>query len=1191
MDFRIDSDFTTFVSARTTSTMDLARVIASKLPDSEHILAVLAREQVSGRGRGGSTWKQAGIESKAGVPANGTPSSLGTPTSMSQPDLDALKIFSSFAGALELETDMLPLTFVVPAARLKIPVEWLTQAVGCAMLDALRQTTLFMRTTFTELPYFNHDPDCELLIKWPNDLVYKAQTLGKETIANQASSQISYHKVAGILCETSSQGQNFSSFFIGIGLNLFARPAGESAAGSVWEWLVDAYSPKKAERAAAHKWLGGLGNRRVVLSRLCSALQTELAEYICVPRSSGQLKGLTLERSLPQGTILRVNKGAHTGPFAGLSDNGGLLLEGIREPFVVGDVVPLVAPPPRTSGRSSHAGVGVPRVASGADTRADTGAGSQKVTPTTALHGGTAQGNATQIAPSRPPEAQVVGFDFGNSRLHWAIIPIIPMRRASDNGWLQGDIFYSLTPEEFKVALRPLLEALKPSRHADVRFVYTSVSDRKRTLHCLEIISELCRVAFPEIKIIHEEVSADLILEISGMQGQYSADSLGADRALRFAAARHRASMTSKAVAVVSAGTALTGECVSPEGRILDSFIAPGLQMSLDALYQFTAKLPKLEWASNLQVPSDNKPDQASHIPDGLKGEELAPSQEFSTQAALLRGVTLTLLGAVEILLRTHAVSEVIVTGGNAAEIVLLLQGTPGLLPDGCQCHANRALELQTLIELAKHTQKNHPHRRTGIGPFLTARTLLGQAAVAQTAPLEAVLGTSSLVMSSAISSVTPSGKPSFQGSMGESQTQINEPSETSSGLIRSMLRARVINRDVLMKVTPRREEFRKLGGRAENVGIGDRFDRFLANRFQFHTRELWRARILAGEVLIQHNAPKNPLESPLEGPANMSAVKHTYRLKPFDQVWVFHPPEYEPDSLGTCEVVADDGDTVVFSKPGNLVIHAAGLYGRNTFIGLARSMGYGDAAPVHRIDRETSGLLVCARSPKMRNAFAKAFREGTMRKMYIAVSKGQTPLPDRFRVEMPIGGAPWSRIRLKLWVGGPDAQDAQTHVARLSQHEDYSLFACLPQTGRTNQIRIHLAAIGHWIVGDKMYHPDEQVFLDFYEHGMTPWVQEQTLFARHLLHNTAIQAPGDIDLPIGHTGIVCPFSPDMMEYEVFRALLEKACIPLEPTLQMECLHELFQTLADWDFSLAPVMSECPAASAERLAVLGLGST
>ena len=295
------------------------------------------------------------------------------------------------------------------------------------------------------------------------------------------------------------------------------------------------------------------------------------------------------------------------------------------------------------------------------------------------------------------------------------------------------------------------------------------------------------------------------------------------------------------------------------------------------------------------------------------------------------------------------------------------------------------------------------------------------------------------------------------------------------------------------------------MGKRLENIE-GLRIDGYMAKKFPFQNRDTWFQRITRGEVLVEHNSPKDRL--PLDF-SKLRLVKPTYKLKNFDQIWSFHPHEYEPDVIEKIEIVHDDGDICVFSKPPNMVIHAAGLYQKNTFIHIASKMGYAECAPVHRIDRETSGLLVSARTTRLRRKISDAFKEGNIEKMYLAVTKGERILPEKFRVTLPIGQTSHSRsqIRLKLWIDTEEAQEAETWFAKLATFEDYTLFACLPQTGRTNQIRIHLAAVGHWIVGDKMYHKDENVFIEFYEKGFTPWVHEQTLFPRHMLHNTGFMA------------------------------------------------------------------------------------
>jgi len=139
--------------------------------------------------------------------------------------------------------------------------------------------------------------------------------------------------------------------------------------------------------------------------------------------------------------------------------------------------------------------------------------------------------------------------------------------------------------------------------------------------------------------------------------------------------------------------------------------------------------------------------------------------------------------------------------------------------------------------------------------------------------------------------------------------------------------------------------------------------------------------------------------------------------------------------------------------------------------------------------------------------------------------------------LDQPIGRAVDSRIRLKSWINTPCAVSAVTVCTVLAQWEDFVLVACLPKTGRTNQIRIHLAAFGLWIVGDKMYHPNEDVFIEYYEKGLTPWVLSQTLFSRHMLHNAFL-------CPEGREPFIAPIPQDILDLEAARKLMEIANIP-----------------------------------------------
>lgn len=296
-----------------------------------------------------------------------------------------------------------------------------------------------------------------------------------------------------------------------------------------------------------------------------------------------------------------------------------------------------------------------------------------------------------------------------------------------------------------------------------------------------------------------------------------------------------------------------------------------------------------------------------------------------------------------------------------------------------------------------------------------------------------------------------------------------------------------------------------KLGARIEHAQDLMRVDSYLAKKFPFLSRVKWQARIKKGEVRVTS-----------AGRDLTTSLKTTYTLKKYDQLWysqnlsaiekVRPPDSYENVHI---DVIYDDGDVCIFSKPPYMVVHPVGIYGHNNFLTHISKMGYRDCSPVHRIDRETSGILVCARKTQTRRDISQLFRENKVKKFYLAITKGSTSVENHFVVDAPIGTPENSAIRLKLWTHGRDAIPASTEFNLLGKKDDFHLFACFPKTGRTNQIRIHLASIGQWIVGDKMYHPDENVFLEFYEKGYTDWVHKNVLFPRHLLHNTGISIPG----------------------------------------------------------------------------------
>ena len=170
------------------------------------------------------------------------------------------------------------------------------------------------------------------------------------------------------------------------------------------------------------------------------------------------------------------------------------------------------------------------------------------------------------------------------------------------------------------------------------------------------------------------------------------------------------------------------------------------------------------------------------------------------------------------------------------------------------------------------------------------------------------------------------------------------------------------------------------------------------------------------------------------------------------------------------------DDDLIVVAKPAGLVVHPGAGHAGGTLVNglLARFpevAGIGEPARpgiVHRLDRDTSGLLVVARSPRAFDALVDAIARREVERGYVALVWGHLDAP-RGVIDAPIGRSTSRRTRMAVREGGREARTSYEVVRELTD-PDVSLLACRLETGRTHQIRVHLAAIGHPIVGDGAY-------------------------------------------------------------------------------------------------------------------------
>ena len=176
-----------------------------------------------------------------------------------------------------------------------------------------------------------------------------------------------------------------------------------------------------------------------------------------------------------------------------------------------------------------------------------------------------------------------------------------------------------------------------------------------------------------------------------------------------------------------------------------------------------------------------------------------------------------------------------------------------------------------------------------------------------------------------------------------------------------------------------------------------------------------------------------------------------------------------------------------------------------------------GQVSIVNRLDRETSGLLLVAKTGAAARDFGLLMQRQQLRKEYLAIVWGWPEWEDKI-VDAPLdrqGKHQKSAIWLKQIIH-PAGVPAQTEffVARrfrglTSSGERFSLIRAIPRTGRTHQIRVHLASIGHPIVGDKIYGPDEELYLHFIESGWTYELEQRLLLPRHALHSAKLAIDG----------------------------------------------------------------------------------
>lgn len=264
----------------------------------------------------------------------------------------------------------------------------------------------------------------------------------------------------------------------------------------------------------------------------------------------------------------------------------------------------------------------------------------------------------------------------------------------------------------------------------------------------------------------------------------------------------------------------------------------------------------------------------------------------------------------------------------------------------------------------------------------------------------------------------------------------------------------------------------------------GERIDKYLAETEETLSRSFLQKLIKDGKIIV-----------------NGKGIKPRYELNPGEEIVLCLPDLEEPEALPESipiDILYEDADLIVVNKSKGMVVHPAAGHNSGTLVNallfhcgnqLSGINGVMRPGIVHRIDKDTTGALVVCKNDKAHTCLAEQLKVHSITRKYCAIVHGEIR-KEEGTIDLPIGRHPVERKKMAVFPNGTSGRKAITHYRVLAYGQGYSYIECQLETGRTHQIRVHMASIHHPILGDRVYGPERCPF---------PYLEGQTLHAKVL--------------------------------------------------------------------------------------------